>query len=152
MTAEWYHLFIFIFALLSIKSENDIGWVRIKELQIKPLAKYCLVALPMVLTFMYSNNQVEHLFVAYAFTIAYKKIITLLNDKSIVGDRLFPLTILSLLISFNASIIPRNNINMIIMYVYILTIGTILIGTRDINSAEFFQDIVLSHLSFFFTK
>ena len=152
MKAEWYHLLLIIFAFLEIKREKDLGYSNIKELVLKPLVKYIIGGIPLLLSFMYSNDQLEHLFAAYAYLIAYNKILSLLNDQAVVGNKIFPLTILSLLISYNYSIIPRTDMNIAIVYTYILTVGLIFIATRDINSPEMFQTILMSHISFFISK
>lgn len=152
MTAEWYHLLFIIISFIEIKREKDLAHQNIKELEIKPLVKYILGGLPLILTIFYNNNQLEHLFAAYAYIIIYNKILTLLNDQSIVGNKLYPLTILSLLVSYNYSIIPRSHINFGMMYAYILTVGIIFLATRDVNSPEVFQNFIMSHISFFIAK
>lgn len=152
MKAEWYHLLLIIFAFLEIKREKDLGYSNIKELELKPLVKYIIGGLPLILSVMYNNDQIEHLFAAYAYLIGYTKLLRLLNDQAVVGNKLYPLTILSLLIAYNYSIIPRTDMNFSIMYIYMIMVGLIFIATRDINSPEMFQTILMSHITFFISK
>ena len=152
MKAEWYHLLLIIFAFLEIKREKDLGFSNIKELELKPLVKYIIAGVPLITTVMYSNDQIEHLFTAYSYIIAYNKILSLLNNQAVVGNKLFPLTVLSLLISYNYSIVPRTEMSLVMIYTYMITVGVIFIATRDVNSPELFQTILLSHISFFISK
>lgn len=147
MQSNFIHLILIIIGFSSFEVNFNKKLPQIKNKNISKILLYT----PLILLPLFNHRMLDHIFTSYSFVIMMNKIAQLSLDKYNI-DKIFPLSLLILLISFNYSILPRNSYVLFSIYIYKLILSYSLYSLKKDTTFAIFNNIFLSHLLFFICK
>ena len=112
----------------------------------------CALYAPLVLLLNFRHKMLDHIFTSYSYILFVNKITHVLNKTNFKFNRIFPLTLLVLLIHYCYNIIPRSMYILLAMYIYIFILGLSMSSSKEMTLYEAFHNLILSHCIFFICK
>lgn len=146
MQSSIIHLILILLSFCSMKNFKEV------KLNVNPNLIYSALYAPLILLLNFRHKMLDHIFTSYSYILFINKVTHILNENNFNFNRIFPLTLLVLLIYYSYNMVPRNICILYAMYMYIIFISISMTSSKMITYYEAFHNIILTHCIFFICK
>jgi len=141
-----------IHLLLILSSFCSINEIKPIKFNLNSNIIKCALYAPLVLLLNFRHKMLDHIFTSYSYILFVNKVTHVLNKTNFKLNRIFPLTLLVLLICYSYNIVPRNMYMLLAMYIYIIVLVLSMSSSKEMTLYEGFHNVIFSHCIFFICK